>query len=166
MCRLMKAHWSRLANTIELVLPWANPSPERKRQIDRLCRFAQVTAESHCSAYFTIGELFLKNCPYHGASGPHIIYDSLGQSEPTTQTVSLSVQSFLHSSRQRVVGHARACPFPNSNAHSHLCTDDRRVSVYFIMGRPFPTKNCPFPWGMWTPSTLCFITNVAVNLRQ
>jgi len=30
---------------------------------------------------------------------------------------------------------------------SRLCTDDRRVSLYFTMGRPFPSQNCPFPWG-------------------
>jgi len=28
-----------------------------------------------------------------------------------------------------------------------LLTDDRRVSLYFTMGRPFSPQNCPFPWG-------------------
>ena len=35
MCPPMIAHWRNLANTIELVLPSAYPSPQRKRQIDR-----------------------------------------------------------------------------------------------------------------------------------
>jgi len=24
------------------------------------------------------------------------------------------------------------------------------------MGRPFPPQNCPFPWGIWTPSNTWF----------
>jgi len=37
---------------------------------------------------------------------------------------------------------------------SRFCTDDRRMSLYFTMGRqfrPFSPQNCPFPWGIWTP---------------
>ena len=36
------------------------------------------------------------------------------------------------------------------------CTDDRRVSLYFTMGRRFPSQNCPFLWGIWTPSNIRF----------
>ena len=36
----------------------------------------------------------------HTASGPHLIHDSLGSSEPKAQTVSRSVQPFLHNSPQ------------------------------------------------------------------
>ena len=45
---------------------------------------------------------------------PHLTRASLGTSVCTTQTASPSVQP--------------------------LCTDDRRVSLYFTMGRPFPPK--------------------------
>ena len=38
-CPPMWAHWRHLANTIELVLPSAHPSPQPKRQIDRFSRF-------------------------------------------------------------------------------------------------------------------------------
>ena len=56
--------------------------------------------------------------------GPHPTHDSCGPSEPTTPTASLSVQPSLHRR-----------PY------------DRRVSLYFTMGRPFPPKKiCPFPW--------------------
>jgi len=48
----------------------------------------------------------------------HLIYDSLDQSEPTTQTVSPPFRLF--------------------------CADDRRVSIYFTMGRPSHSK-LPFP---------------------
>ena len=30
-------------------------------------------------------------------------------------------------------------------------TDDRRVSLYFTMVRPFSFQNCPFIWGIWIP---------------
>ena len=30
------------------------------------------------------------------------------------------------------------------------------MSLYFTMGRPFPPQNCPFPWGIWTPSNTWF----------
>ena len=32
-------YWRNLANTIELVLPSAHPSPQPKRQVDRFCHF-------------------------------------------------------------------------------------------------------------------------------
>jgi len=32
------------------------------------------------------------------------------------------------------------------NRFSRLCRDDRKLSLYFTMGRPFPPHNCPFPW--------------------
>jgi len=30
---------------------------------------------------------------------------------------------------------------------SHFCTAHGRESLYFTMGRPFPSKNCRFAWG-------------------
>jgi len=48
-----------------------------------------------------------------------------------------------------------AHPSPQPQRHldrfNRFFTDDRRASLYFTMGRPFPPQNCPFPWGMWTP---------------
>jgi len=70
MCPHQRAHWCHLANTIELVLPSAHPSPQSKRQ---------------------------------------------------------SVQSFLHSSRQKV--------------------------PILYNGRPFP-QNCPFSWGGLGPLSI------------
>jgi len=58
----MRAHWYRLANTIELVLPSAHPSPQPKQQIDRFSRFC--TAHCRKSLYFTMGALFTKNFPF------------------------------------------------------------------------------------------------------
>jgi len=36
---LMRAHWRDLANVTELVIPSSHPSPQPKRQIDRISRF-------------------------------------------------------------------------------------------------------------------------------
>jgi len=57
-CPPMWAHWRHLANTIELVLPSAHPSPQLKRQIARFSRF--WTAQCR---YFIMGAPFRKNCP-------------------------------------------------------------------------------------------------------
>jgi len=44
-----------------------------------------------------------------------------------------------------------AHPSPQLKRHtyrfSRLCTDDRRVSLYFTMGRPFSPQNLPLPMG-------------------
>jgi len=58
----------------------------------------------------------------------HLTCDSLGRSKPTTQTASRSIQLSL----QR---------------------DDRRVSLYFTMGCPSPSK-LPFPWEIWAQRTM------------
>jgi len=43
------------------------------------------------------GRPFPKNCPVPmGDLGPHLMHGSFGQSKPTTQTASRSVQLFLH----------------------------------------------------------------------
>jgi len=44
---------------------------------------------------------------------------------------------------------AHQSPQPKRHPYrfSRLCTDDRRVSLYFTMGRPFSPKNLPLPMG-------------------
>ena len=39
---------------------------------------------------------------------------------------------------------------------------DRR-SLYFTTGRPFTPQNCPFPWGIWTPSNTWFLGPTRVH---
>jgi len=31
------------------------------------------------------------------------------------------------------------------------------MSLYFTTSRPFLSKNCPLPWGIWTPSNTWFL---------
>jgi len=65
---VLRAHWRRLANTIELVLPSAHPSPQPKRQIDRFSH--SCTAHGRKSLYFQWA-LFPKKFPIPmGGSGP------------------------------------------------------------------------------------------------
>jgi len=109
--------------------PWAILSPQSKRHHDRFSRFR--TGDRRMSLYFTIGRHFPSKLPLPmGDLEPHLTHDSLGPSEPTTQTTFWSVQPF--------------------------CTDDRRVSLYFTMGRPFPLKIAPSHGGSWPPSNTWF----------
>jgi len=98
MCTPMWAHWRHLANTTELVLPSVHSSPQPKWLV-------------------SLGTL---------APPANTVEIALpGPPEFTTQTANRSVQSFLHSSRQKV--------------------------PILYNGRPFPPK-LPFLTGIWTPS--------------
>jgi len=74
-------HWHHLANTIELVFPWAHPCPQRKRQIDRFGRFC--IAQGRKSLCFTAGRPFPQNCPIPWGSGPNLTHNSLVPSKPS-----------------------------------------------------------------------------------
>ena len=52
MCPYERAYWRHLANAIELVLPSTHPSPQPKRQINRLIRLC--TDGRRVSLYFTM----------------------------------------------------------------------------------------------------------------
>jgi len=70
-----------------------HPSPQPKRQIDRFSRFAQLTAER---PYTLQWAPFLEKLPQPMGIWPlHLTHDSLGPSEPSTQTASRSVQPFF-----------------------------------------------------------------------
>jgi len=82
------AHWRSLANTTELVLPSAHPSPQPNGKLHSSQQKVPILYN---------GCLFSpKIDPSYGGSGPHVIHDSLGQSECITQSASPSVQPFLH----------------------------------------------------------------------
>jgi len=74
------------------VVTSAHPSPRPKRQIDRLSHFC--TAHGKKVSILYNGRPFPQNCPSRGGSGPHLIHDSLGQSEPIIQTASRSFSCF------------------------------------------------------------------------
>jgi len=62
-----------------------------------------------------------------GGTGAHLTHDSLSPSKPKTQTVSWSGQPFLY-----------------------------RWPIAYN-GTPLSPSNCPFPWGIWTPSNTGFL---------
>jgi len=96
--------------------------------------------------------------------------------QPTRVTTQTANRSVLHSSRQ-ILNNGRLFPpklplrtvesGPPCNtitwAHSspqtkwyrhrfsHFCTDDRRVSLYFTMGHPFPPQKLHLPMGDLDP---------------
>jgi len=107
----------------------------------------------------------------------------IGSRVHTTQTASRSVQPLLHSSRQIVVGHARACPFlkklplrlgrsrptyntrflgstrvhnPNgiSVGSAIFCTAHVSIVSSGIPGHVLSHKNCAFAWGDLDPSLI------------
>jgi len=112
-CALMWAHWSHLANTVELVLLLAHPSPQPKRQINWFKRF--------CTARGRVSK---------GTLAPPGEYDwthaSFSTPKSTTQMANRSVQLFLHISHQIFYNwppFPPNCPFPWGNLNRHLTHD-------------------------------------------
>ena len=69
-----------------------------------------------------------------------------------------NVPQHLWSSIQHMIPTAHPSPQPKRHPYRfiRLCTDERRVSLYFTMGRPFSPKICSFPWVVWTPCNTRF----------
>jgi len=78
-------------------LLWRNGRPSQQLLIS--C----CTADGRESLYFTVGRIFHSKLPLPtGDLDPHLIHDSPGVSEPTTQTASRADQPFLHNLAQSV----------------------------------------------------------------
>jgi len=74
-------------HTWYILLPWSHPSPIPNGISIGSAIFEQLTAVSHCTSQQP--HLFtLKIVISHGASGPHLIHDTLGPFKPTSQTAS------------------------------------------------------------------------------
>jgi len=66
-----------------------------------------------------------------------------------------NVPQHLWSPIQHMIPTAHPSPQPKLHPYRfcRLCTDDRRVSLYFKMGRPFSPKNLPLPMGGFGPQS-------------
>jgi len=129
MCPQGRAYWRHLANTIELVLPSAHPSPQPKRQIDRFSCFC--TGHGRKCQYFTLVDLSPKITHSRVvASGP--IYFMIRWTRP-------SPQSKAHNPNGICIGSA---VFARMTAE---CPYTLQWDV------PFFPQNCPFPWGDLDP---------------
>jgi len=64
-----------------------------------------------------------------------------------------NVPQHLSTPIQHMTPTAHLSPQPKQHPYrfSRLCTDDRRMSLYFTMGRPFSPKNLPLPMGGLDP---------------
>jgi len=123
MCPPMRAYWRHLANTIELVHPWAHSSPQPKWQIDQFSHFC--IAHGRKSRYIKIGAPVPQNCPF-----PWVDLDPIKHMIPWTN---LSPQPKWH-----------------LDWFSRFCTDSRRVSLYFS-GSPLPPLELSLPMGDLDP---------------
>ena len=91
----MRAHWHHLANTIQLVLPSTNPSPQPKCQPICWAIFAPFAAVSSAMPRHVLS---LNSYPFAWRSGPHlIIHGALCQPESSVQIVCQSLQPFCRS---------------------------------------------------------------------
>jgi len=59
----MWAHWRHLADTIELVLPSAHPSPQPKRLMDRFSRFCTASSRQKVPVLYNRRRT-PQNCPF------------------------------------------------------------------------------------------------------
>jgi len=87
-----RVHLRHLANTIELVLPSARPSPQPNIKLIGSAISAQPMAESpYALQWATPPKL-----PFSWGYWTHLIHDSLCHSEPAIQTASRLVEPFSH----------------------------------------------------------------------
>jgi len=108
-----------------------NPNGNGNRSVQPFLHISQQKVPILCN-----GCPFPQIVPSHGRSGPHLTYESLGQSKPTTQTASLLVQLF--------------------------CTDDHSVPILYNGSSLPPLKTAPSHEGMLTPSNTWFLGSIPV----
>jgi len=124
----VRAHWRHLANTIELVLPSAYPSPQPKWQIDRFSHFAQLTAES----------------PYTLHWAP------LSPRLPLPMAnLDLHLTRFLGPIRD----HSPNSTSISSAVFAPMTPECSYTLQWFALS---PPQNCPFPWGSGSPCNTWF----------
>jgi len=150
------------------MLPWTHLSQQPKEHLNRFSHFCTVHGRVLLHMHMHI--LSPKNCTCTwGDMEIHLIHDSLGPPESKSQTASRSVQPFFAklTAEWRTLpwkiapsrgdldpflymapwAHSNHQPKSHLNQFSNFCTDDRRVSLYFTMGRPFPPSKLPLPMG-------------------
>jgi len=142
MCPPMRVHWRHLANTIELMLPSAHPSPQPKRKIDRFSRFC--TAHGRKSLYFTMGLPFSQDCPFHWGGGSGLPSNLIHWANPSPQ---------LKRHLDRFGIYVRSTPMRPNNDSSFLLNDglssvsllQRRRHILWSpygIGRPYIFSCC------------------------
>ena len=110
------------------MIPSANPSPQPKRHIGQFSHFCRD--HGRVSLYFTTNRPSPLKLPLPVGSGPHLTHDSLGPFEPNNSNGILIGSA--------VFAQMTSCPY---TLQWHAT---------------FSPQNCPFPWGIWSPSNTWF----------
>jgi len=181
MCLPMCAHWHHLANTIEPVLPSAHPSSQSKQQIDPFSR--SCTAHGTYNGLFSPPQKKIAYC--HGDLDPHLIHGSLAHPSPQPKRHLDRLSRFCIDDRRMPQSFTTGRPSPSKvplpigdldpiyyiwfpwptrmltqtasrSIKSFLGIDNRRVSLYFTMERPFPPSKLALPMGDLDPSNTWF----------
>jgi len=100
------------------MLPQAHPGPNPKRHPDWFSRFCTAHGR-YCYILQLAAPFPRKIASFRGDLDLHLMHDSLGPSELTTQVESRLVQSFLHSSPQSVPILHSGPPLPVKISHCH-----------------------------------------------
>jgi len=111
----LRADWRHLANTNEPEHPSAHPSPQPKRQIDRISRF--FTAHGKIRYTLQRALLFPKITPSHG--GPHLTR-FLGHPSPKLKRHRNRFSRFRTDDRRVSLCFTMVRPFPPSKLPSPL----------------------------------------------
>ena len=152
------------------MVPWAHPSPQAKRQVDRFSRFCK--AHGRKSLYFTMGVPFPKNCLFPwGIWTPSNLWflGPIRSQNPNNITIGSAVFDRWPQSVPILYNGPplppQNFPFPwDVNLHlthgslsppkSSTQTASRSVQPFLQSSRhsvptpPFPPQNCQLPWGI------------------
>jgi len=175
-CPPIRAHWRHLANTTELVLLAAHPSPQPKRHIDQCSHLCKPHGRLSCTCPGMSFSLII--APWYGARAiwtpsNKCFFGSTRVHNPNGISVASAVFAQLtpECCREHALPDPENCPFlwgiwtpsntwfiqstqlsiPNAisigSAVFAQLTADSPYTLYFTMGASFQ-KNCPSPWGL------------------
>jgi len=117
--------------------------------------FPQIIAPSHGSHGWVAWIWVPSNTCFLGHTRVHNPNDiSIGSAVFAQLTAECRRAHWRHlvNTIELVLPSAHSSPQPKRqiDRFSRFCTAHSRKSVYFTIGALFP-KNCPYPWGFWTP---------------
>jgi len=116
------------------MIPLAHSSPQHKRHLDQFSHFC--IAHGRVSSGMPEHVLSIKIAPSHGDLDPHLIV---------------------------VLGPTCVCNPNGISIGSAIFAQHVRMSL-FMLGHALPPQNCPFSWGIWTPSSTWFLGSTWLSI--
>jgi len=166
----MRAYWRHLANTIKLVLPSANPTPQPKRKIDRFSHFCAGHGCRWADWRHLVNTIELVHPSAYSSPQRKRQIDRCSRFAQLTAENAYTLQWLPLSTR---------ITLPMWDLDPHLTwflwpkceptTQTAARSVQSLLhrwpqsdpvlnnGSPVSPENCQFPWGIWTPCNTWFI---------